>query len=150
MKLRNLTTSAMALILMAACTEATCVEETSLEPDDLAGTWTATSMVMTSVADNTLSVDLVALDGAVVTLVLGTDATYTFTFVSDVEATENEVGTYTVSGSTLTVDPTDSTKGPETFEISRTGNTMTLEGADDYDFTPNVFVDVTMVIVLTR
>ena len=150
MKLRHMTTSALALILMAACTEATGVEETSLETDDLAGTWTATSMVLTSLADNTLSVDLVAQDGALVTLVLGADGTYDFTFVSDVELTENEVGTYTVSGSSLTIDPTGTAEGPETFTISRTGDTMTLTGADDHDFTPGQWVDVTMVITLTR
>ncbi len=150
MKLRHLTTSAVALILMAACTELTGVDETTgVQPDALAGTWTATSMVLTSVANSTLSVDLVAQDGAVVTLVLGADGTYTFTFVSDVEPTENETGIYTVSGSTLTIDPT-GTKGQEAFTISRTGDTMTMTGADDYDFTPNVFVDVVMVITLTR
>ena len=151
MKLRHMTTSALALILMAACTEVTGVDDetTGVEPDELAGTWTSTSMVLTSVADNTLSVDLVAEEGAVATLVLETNGTYTFTFVSDVEATENEAGTYTVSGSTLTIDPT-GTKGPETFTVSRTGDTMTLTGDDDYEFTPNVYEDVLMVIILTR
>ena len=149
MKNRHLAISTLALILMIACTDSTGVE-TSVEPDDLAGTWTATSMVLTSVADNTLSIDLVAEEGANVTLVLGADGTYTFTFVSDVEPTENETGTYTVSGSTLTIHPTDSTEGPETFTISRTGDTMTLTGADDHDFTPGQWVDVTMVITLTR
>jgi hypothetical protein len=150
MKLGNLTISALALILMTACTEATGVDETTgVEPDALAGTWTSTSMVLTSVANNTLSIDLVAEDGPVATVVLGADGTYTFTYVSDVEPTENETGTYTVSGSTLTIDPT-GTKGPETFTISRTGDTMTMTGLDNYDFTPGVFVDATMVIVLTR
>jgi hypothetical protein len=138
---------------MAACSDATGTDatgtDTSTEPADLAGTWTATSFVLTSVANPATSVDLVAQDGAVVTLVLGADETYDFTYVSDVEPTENETGTYTVSGSTLTIDPT-GTKGPEAFTISRAGDTMTLTGDDDYDFTPNVFVDVVMVITLTR
>ena len=93
--------------------------------------------------------DLVAEEGAEVTLVLRADGTYTFTFTSTVEETENETGTYVVSGNTLTIDPT-GTKGPESFTISRTGDTMTMSGADGYDFTPGVFVDVTMVMVLTR
>ena len=100
MKLRHLTTSAVALILMAACTDATGV---GVEPDDLAGTWASTSLVLTSVANPSTTMDLVAEEGAAVTLVLGADGTYTFTFTSTVEPTENETGTYTVLGNTMTV-----------------------------------------------
>jgi hypothetical protein len=148
MKLRNLTISAVALILMAACTDAT--GGTGVEPDDLAGTWTSTSFVLTSVATPTVSLDLVAVDGAVVTLVLGTDGTYTFTFVSNVEDTENETGTYTVVGNTLSTTPT-GTGGPETMAISRNGDTMTLTMDDDFDFDDNgTFDAAVLVIVLTR
>lgn len=58
MKLRHLTTSAMALIVMSACTDST-----GLEVDDLTGTWTASSIVFTSTADATVSADLVADEG---------------------------------------------------------------------------------------
>jgi len=54
----------MALILMSACSEATGVTA-----DDLAGTWTATSMVFTSVANPEQTADVVA-EGASLTLVL--------------------------------------------------------------------------------
>ena len=144
MKLRHLTTSALALILMAACTDATGVE-----PDDLAGEWTSTSILLTSLGDNPQSVNLTAQDAAEITLMLEADGSYTFTFVSDVEETENEAGEYTVVDGTLTTDPTGE-KGPETWTISRDGNTMTLTGSDDYAFTQEVFVDVTMLITLTR
>ena len=146
MKHKHLTISALALILMSACTEAT--GGIGVEPDDLAGTWMATSFVLTSVADNTVSIDLVAEEGAVVTLVLRADGTYTFTFVSDEEPTENEAGTYTVSGSTLTVTPTD--LDVETMTISRDGDTMTLTLADVFDFTHGVDEAATLVISLTR
>ena len=90
MKHRNLTISTLAaLILMSACTEG---EGTGVEPDHLAGTWTSTSFVLTSVANPSMSMDLVAEEGAALTLVLGADGTYSFTFVSNVEPTENEVG----------------------------------------------------------
>jgi len=131
---------------MAACTDAT--GGTGVEPDDLAGTWTATSIVFTSVADPTLSVDEVA-DGATMSLTLSASGTYSWTFVFPGEPTENETGTYMVSGSTLTIDPT-GTKGPETMTISRNGDTMTLTLADEYDFTLDVFVPATLVITLTR
>ena len=150
MKLRHLTTSALALIVMAACTDAT---GTGVEPDDIAGTWTATSLIFTSVADNTVSLDEVA-EGAVVTLVLETDGTYTFTFVFGLE-NENETGTYTVSGSSMTVTAvTPEPLDPETMTISRVGDTMTLTLDDIYDFTPDDAVDdeeaAMMVIVLAR
>ena len=136
--------------MMAACTDAT--GGTGVEPDDLAGTWISTAMVMTSEADNTVSVDLVALEEAELTLVLEKGGTYTLTFVSNVEPTENETGTYTVSGNTMTVDPT-GTKGPETMTISRDGNTMMLTMDDEFDFTDDGNSNptaATLLITLTR
>jgi hypothetical protein len=144
MKNRYLISSALALLLMTACGDATGVE-----PDDLAGTWTATSMVFTSTADPTLSADIVD-DGAVMTLVLGTDGSYTFTLTIPGEETDNETGTYTASGTTLTFSET-GTGSPEAFTISRDGDTMTLTDSDDeFDFTPGVEEDATLVITLTR
>ena len=147
MKHKHLTISALALILMAACTDAT--GGTGVEPDDLAGTWTSMSLILTSVANPSMSMDLVAEEGAAVTIVLGADGTYTFTFVSDVEPTENETGTYTVAGNIMTITPTDGLE--ETFVILRDGNTMTMTVDDEI-----VFIDGTnaeaavLVITLTR
>ncbi len=147
MKLKHLTTAAMALILMSACTEGAGV---GLEPDDLAGTWVASSMVFTSVADNTMSVDIVVAESAVVTLVLGADGTYTFSFVSSVEV-EEESGTYTVSGSILTIlSLLPEVLDPESMTISRDGDNMTLTLADTFDFVDGVEEDATLVITLAR
>ena len=143
MKHKHLTISALALILMSACTEATGVE-----PNDLAGTWTATSIVFTSVADPMLTLDL-ATEGATMSLPLNADSTYSWAFVFPGEPTENETGTYTVSGNTMTIN--DSSQGsPETFTIVRSGDTLTLTLADVFDFAEGVEVDATVVIVLTR
>lgn len=123
---------------------------TGVEPDDIAGTWTATAIVFTSVADPTVSVDLVVAEQAVVTLVLLADATYTFTFSSALEPTENEAGTYTVTGTDLNFTPTDG-GNPETFTISRIGDNMTLTGTDTFEFDPLAGEEaVSMVITLTR
>ena len=65
MNKRHLTISALALILMSACSDATGVL-----PEDLAGTWTAASLVFTSVENAELTADLVD-EGAGMTLVLG-------------------------------------------------------------------------------
>ena len=85
---------------------------------------------------------------------LGADGTYAFTFVFGPE-NENETGTYTVSGNTLTIAAlTPEALDPETMTISRDGDTMTLTAADLYDFTPDDNVNdeepATMVVVLTR
>ena len=144
MKKRQLISSTLALVLMTACGDATGVE-----PDDLAGTWTATSMVFTSTADPTLSVDIVA-EGATLTIMLVADATYTFTFTFPGEETENEAGAYTASGTGLTFSPT-GTGSPESFTLSRDGDAMTLTDSDErFDFTLDVEEDATLVITLTR
>jgi hypothetical protein len=129
MKLKHLTTSALALILMSACSDST-----GLEVDDLTGTWTASSIVFTSVADPTVSADMVADEGATLTLTLGAEATYTLILTIPQEETEDEAGTYVVSGSTLTLSQTGE-GSPEAFTISRDGDTMTLTDNDEeFDF----------------
>ena len=149
MKLRHLTTSALALILMAACTDATGV---GVEPDDLVGKWTSTSLIFTSVADPSVSMDLVAEEGAQVILVLGADGAYTFTFTSDVEATENETGTYTVSGNIMTVTPvTPEGLEPEDILIARVGDTLTLTLDDEVVFAQGANAEAAVLVaVLTR
>ena len=144
MKLKHLTTSALALILIAGCSDDGGV---GVEPDDIAGTWTATSMLFRQVAAPNATHDVVVADGAVVTLVLTSSGTYTFTFVLDPED-ETDTGTYTTSGSTLTITPTGETA--ETFTIVRDGDTMTLSGDDTFDFDSGTEEDATFVLIMTR
>ena len=159
MNLRNLTISALALILVAGCEDAT--GGTGVEPADLVGEWTATSFVLTSVpeGDNTTDVvtmDLVQRDGAVVELMLRADLTYTYTFVSEVEDDlENKAGTYTVAGNILTYFPDDESLGPdddvsETVGIVRIGDTLTLTMDDHIDLENDEKIDAVLVIILTR
>ncbi len=143
MKLRHLTASAMALILMGACTDGT-----GLEVDDLAGSWVATSIVFTSVADPEVSVDITA-EGATATFLLDSEGAYTVTFV-DAEENEVETGTYAVAGSVLTL--TDSVEGAEAWDVVRDGDTMTLTSDDDeFDFDDDQVEDpASLVITLAR
>ena len=146
MKLRHLTTPALALILMSACSD----DGTGVDPDDLAGTWTATSIVFTSVADPTVSVDLVAEEQAGLTFTFGDDDTYTLVFTFPGEEIENETGTYVVSGSTLTLSPSDQEES-DNFAIVRDGNSLTLT-ANDEDFAFDDEADeepATLVVMLT-
>ncbi len=145
MKLRHLTTSAMALILMSACTDTT-----GLEVDDLAGTWTASSIVFTSVADPLVTADLVA-DGATMTLTLAEDNTYTLVITFPQEENEDEAGSYVVAGSTLTLSQTGE-GSPSVFVIIRDGDTMTLTVADEeFAFVEGADEEAaTLVVILTR
>ena len=147
MKHRNLIISTLALILMAGCTDS---EATGVEPDDLAGTWTAQSLVFTSVEGNLVSEDEVVA-GAVVTLVLRADGTYTFSFVFG-EETENETGTYVVSGNIMTVTPvTPEGLDPEEMAIVRVGDTLTLTLDDEFVFSAGSNAEAAvLVIILTR
>ena len=71
-------------------------------------------------------------EGATVTLVLNADGGYSFASTSPGEAPEIEIGTYAVAGDVLTITPVG--EDPETFTIARDGDTMTLTGDDDFDF----------------
>jgi hypothetical protein len=144
---RHLTISAMALIALSGCTD----DGTGVAADDIAGIWTAASAVFTSVADPTMSEDAIA-QGLTFTATLGADDTYTTVVTAPNEPTETESGTYAVSGSTLTLTPTDVQIGPETFTIVRTGDSMTLTASDnEWAFDGNdVEEAATLVMNLTR
>ena len=121
MKTRHLLTSALALIMMTACSDSTGVETSDLE-----GTWTALSMVVSSVADPTMTIDLIE-EGSAVTLVFGEDGTYSVTFTGEGEE-DDETGTFTVSGNVLTLVETfeGQVEEPEEIAIVLSGSTMTL------------------------
>lgn len=144
MKLKHRTIPLLALTLMGACTDDGA---TGVAPDDLAGTWTATAMVFSSVADPTTTVDVVT-EGAALTLVLNADGTYSFVSVFPGEPDEDETGTFSVSGDVMTITPTG--LDPETFAIFRDGDTLTLTDSDTFDFGQGVEEDALLVITLVR
>jgi hypothetical protein len=109
----------MALIAMSACTD----DGTGVAPDDIAGIWTASSAVFTSVADPTVSEDAV-VEGVTVTITLGADDTYTLAVTIPDEPNEDDAGTYAVSGSTLTLTPTSVEDDLETFAVARDGDSV--------------------------
>ena len=143
MKLRQLTMSAMALILMSACTDATGVE-----PVDLLGTWTATAIAYTGVENAELSVH-VNDEGTTLTLVLGADETFTQTLTEPGLDADIDTGIYSVTGTILTL--RDSLGNlPDLFTITRDGDTMALTISEEFEFTNDVPVAATLVITLTR
>ena len=146
MKLRHLTISTLALILMTGCGDD---DGMGTDPDDIAGTWTATSMLFTEKAAPNLTVDLVVDEGAVLTLVLSEDETYAFSFVLDPED-ESEVGTYTTTSTSITITPVTPAGDAETFGLVRDEDVMTLTDTDEmFDFGTGD-EPATLVITLTR
>ena len=143
MNKRHLTISALALILMSACSDATGVL-----PEDLAGTWTAASLVFTSVENAELTADLVD-EGAGMTLVLDAEGGFTLTFTMPQQEDEVDMGTYEVDGGSLTLSDSIELTG-DVYEVARDGDTMTLTIDDVFDFVEGVEEDATLVIALTR
>ncbi len=125
MNSRHLGISALALMLATACGDAT-----GLEPADLQGTWVANSMVFTSTADPTLTVDLIA-EGATLELQLAADGMFLWTLTELGSAPATNTGAYLAVGTTLTLAGVGS---PVQFTITRDGNNMTLTANDEYDF----------------
>ncbi len=95
MNKRHILTSALSLIMATACSDSTGVETA-----DLLGEWEAQSMVISSVEDPSMTVDLMEL-GASVNITFGEEATYSV-IESEGDGYEDESGTYTVSGHILT------------------------------------------------
>ncbi len=146
MKTRHLLTSALALIVMTACSDSTGVETADLE-----GTWEAQSMVVSSVADPTMTIDLIAL-GSAVSVMFAADGTYIVTFTGEGE-NGNDVGTYSVSGNTLTLVETfeGQVQEPEEIGIVLNGNNLTLTISETWYFGESEVEEAAVLVVgLTR
>ena len=82
-------------------------------------------------------------------LTLNADGTFAWSFDFPGEPTEDEIGTYTVSGNTLTISESGDAE-PETITIFRSGDSLTLTLDDVFDFANDIEVDAVLVIILTR
>lgn len=134
---------ALALVGLAgvlACSDA-------VAPEDIAGDWTATSFVFTSVADPDESVDIIDAGGSLSTT-FEADGDYAITY-SFAGSTDTDGGTYTIDGDHITLDDgTDPISG--TIELSGDTMTLRLTGAE-FDFDDDGTDDpATVLIVLTR
>ncbi|MFQ5772104.1 MAG: hypothetical protein ACE5HX_16325 [bacterium] len=117
-------------------------DDNPLAPSKLAGTWTFVSL--TDKSDNTTinagdQVDFDGLTGTITGTLVLTETTFTITFTITPTGAPPQTlgfsGTYTISGSTLTVvvsssDIPDIDVGTSTFTISRSGNRLTFEDSE--------------------
>lgn len=126
--------SSFLCLLLAGCKDDNAMSAAA--SPELIGTWTATSLTYTPVGGGT-AIDVVA-EGLGVTAVFRADLTYTFTFVDPGPpvVTEVENGTYSVTGSVVTVVPDNAPGDPSDLEIvSLTSASATLyQAIDEFDF----------------
>jgi hypothetical protein len=101
-------------------------------PSDFVGNWLATSYVLTSVENTSLSADLIDLGmGLSITF---TETTYAGTFTLPGEDDESFSGTYTIDGNELILVEVGE-PGTDTMTYTLSGNTLTMTGTDDsFDF----------------
>jgi len=101
--------------------------------DQFVGTWDATKLEFTNVANTSEKVEIISL-GATYTIVLESNGTYGATLVVPGSAPELTTGTWSVSSDVITIKETGSS-GDQQFNWSLSGNTLTISGANtDFDF----------------
>jgi hypothetical protein len=110
----------------AAALAVACSDDTGPSEDELVGTWNATKFEFVSVANPNLKLDAIAF-GATLMMVLHSDGTYTITTGFPGEPTETETGTWSASEDVFTLSDSE---GDMQFDMSLSGNTLTLAGAD--------------------
>ena len=124
MKIRH---SLLTPIILAAAIG--CSDSTGIEPDQIAGTWTATQVVFTSLTNSSVTIDWIALGGTF-TLTIRSDGTFTAVTRDPDGTTDTDVGDINVAGTVLTI--ADSGSGsPTAFVAVRNGDSMTLTTTDE-------------------
>ncbi len=100
---------------------------TGVTINDLAGTWNATSMVLSVPG---VSLDLVQTFGADVTLNITTGERYTLTVEVPGTPTMTVTGNFTISGSNFTLTDDDEPTEPISGTFSLSGNTLTVNASE--------------------
>ena len=148
--MRTLSTTVLAAALVVGCSDS--IDPGNVSEDDLAGVWTATQFLLTSTADPTVTVDMIALGGTF-TLTINADGTYSEAglFPGNPPEVENGSGTYVIQGTNLILTEADD---PVPFALAfvLSGNTLTLSSTDEtFDFDGDgVEEAATLEMVLTR
>ncbi len=127
----RLTRLSLALMLVGALAVACSDDDpTGVTIADLVGTWNATAVTFTAVADTTPAT--IDLPIPVVTVTAEIEADGSFTFTISVPGTADQVltGDFEITGAntfslTADVDPTNPLTG--TFSLSTDGNTLTID-----------------------
>lgn len=101
--------------------------------DEFVGTWNATKMEFTRVANPTQKVDIIAL-GVTFRMTFFADSTWRAILTAPLTQPDTTSGTWTASLDVLTLQQTGQS-GEQQFDFVLSGNTVTLTGASvDWDF----------------
>ena len=144
-------TSSLGIALLASvavgCSDS-AGPEGSATPADLVGQWIANAYTVTSVADPTMSAELITL-GMTLTITF-TETSYTGVVTFPGEPQEDFSGTYTIEGQSLILDEVGEEE-LETMTYNLSGDVLTLSGEDTYDFDDDQQEDpATFVLVMDK
>ncbi len=148
--MRTLSTTVLATALVVGCDDS--ADPGNVIEHDLVGDWNATSFLLTSTADPTVSVDRISQDGWF-TLTINANGTWSEAgvFPGNPPKTEGGSGTYVIEGTNIVLTEDSDT---ETFAwgFVLSGNTLTLSSPDEpFDFNEDGVEEAgTLEIVLTR
>ncbi len=128
--MRRASRSVLPVLIMLSLS---CGDETGVETDDLVGTWDATKLEFTNPASPAQHVDLI-LDGWTYVLTLHADSTYDATLDDPDGPAEAITGVWEATIDVFRMKD-DTEQWWQEFDLSRSGNTLTLTGADlNFDF----------------
>lgn len=123
----------MGLIAAGLVLGAAACSDTSAPMDSFVGTWNATKMVFTSVADTATKLDVIAL-GATFRMTLAADSTWRAITTEPLATPDTTTGTWSAGVDVLTLEETGQS-GNIQFQYVMSGNTVTLTGGSvDFDF----------------
>lgn len=143
-----MTAAIAGLLLSMACGDG---DGTGPSPDQLADTWSASSVEFVSVADPGVSVEVVS-QGATLVLTLSENGMFSVNATYPGETPVSLAGSWSTSGEVLSLSFTSGMLGEWEFDMSLSGNTLELGGAhSEYDVDgDDQDEEVIMNLVLTR
>ena len=142
-------TSSLGIALLASVAIGCSDSSGPATPADLVGQWIASTYTVTSVANTSLSAELIGM--GMTTSITFTETTYAGLATFPGEPEEIFSGTYTIEGQQLTLNETGQ-GSPEIMTYILSGSTLTLSGADEeWDFAGDGQNDpVTFVMVMNK
>lgn len=124
---------------------------TGPSPAQLTGTWSATKFEFASTSDPSTRLDAISL-GATLTMVLESDGSLSLTVIIPEESSDTATGSWTAEGDVLTISLETGLSGDWQFDMSLSGDTLTLSGAHvEWDFNDDGVDDPALLnLVLVR
>lgn len=147
---RSLTALALAATVAVACDSTTSPED--LTVSDVVGTWTATKIEYTLLADTTEKLDIVGYGLATLTITVHESGSFTFTFTQVGNPVVTGTASLTISNGVATITGAGDIDG--SYDITAyDGTTLTMEDSPvDFDFLPpdGIDEDASVLVILQK